>query len=76
MLGLESERASHAAAAGVQQTHIEPRDQLDECSGAGGADQRLLMAMPVDEGRAPARCGGQGQIANPLPHALRQPSVG
>ncbi len=47
MLGLKTERASHAAAAGVQHIQLDPRRLAQSCDRGRLRTQRLLMAMPM-----------------------------
>src|SRR4051812_32532362 len=59
VLGLEAERARHAAAAGVELGHFGAGDALEQRNRGGGAGQRLLVAVAVEDDR-PARDVGAG----------------
>ena len=49
VLGLEPERAGHAAAAGVDLVDLGPGDAPQQGDGRGRADERLLVAMAVEQ---------------------------
>src|SRR3954452_4564107 len=61
VLGLEAERARHAAAAGVELADLGARDALEQRHGGRGAGQRLLVAVAVEEDRAARDAGVRPQ---------------
>src|SRR5215467_5804340 len=54
VLGLEAERAGHAAAPGVELDHLGARDAPQERGRGGGARERLLVAVAVEQHTAAA----------------------
>src|SRR5438309_6079971 len=65
VLALEAERAGHAAAARVDFLDLESRPAKRRDRGRG-ADERLLVAVPVEQCLAPLGAEGQSQPAAAL----------
>ncbi len=74
MLLLEAEGARHAAAAGVEDIHVQLWHQPQRRHRAADAAQCLLMAMAVQD--TLALPGLQGELQVALLHLARQPGVG
>src|SRR5437870_3972247 len=49
VLAFVAEASGHAAAAGIEEAHVEAGDQLQEVGGASHADEGFLMAVAVDD---------------------------